>query len=90
MTPQGVTQSVRPGRTVALRGKSGDLFVQDDWRATSKMTLSLGLRYELIYPYTEANGQLVNLDVNSNFTAAQAGAGRSDGTVLRHVSGTAS
>jgi trimeric autotransporter adhesin len=66
---QGVSQSYGP-ETVALRGKSGDLFVQDDWRATAKMTLSLGLRYELIYPYTEVDGHLVNLDVNSNFTAA--------------------
>src|SRR5262249_37753521 len=49
--------------------RSGDLFVQDDWRATTKMTLTLGLRYELINPFTEVDGHLVNLDVNSNFTA---------------------
>src|SRR5262249_51796927 len=69
--PQSVTQQYGP-TTVALRGKSGDLFVQDDWRLNGKMTLSLGLRYELIYPFTAVNNQLINLDVNSDFTAVQA------------------
>ncbi len=34
-------------------------FVQDDWRLTSKLTLNLGLRYELESGLREANGQFV-------------------------------
>jgi hypothetical protein len=58
-----------PGN-VQLRGRSASLFLQDDWRKSAKLTLSLGLRYERISPFTEANGHLVNLDVPSDFTAA--------------------
>jgi hypothetical protein len=66
--PQSATQQYGP-ENVRLRGKSGSLFVQDDWRFNSKLTFNLGVRYELIYPFTELNGQLVDLDVNPTFTA---------------------
>lgn len=32
-------------------------FVQDDWRATSRLALNLGVRYTLNFPATEANNQ---------------------------------
>ena len=39
-------------------------FAQDDFKVTSKLTLIVGLRYELITPFIEANDLLVNFDPN--------------------------
>jgi trimeric autotransporter adhesin len=58
-----------PGR-IQLRGKSWNLFVQDDWRVRGNLTLDFGLRYEYVSPFVEAGNHLVNLDVTSDFTAA--------------------
>ena len=32
-------------------------YIQDDWRATPRLTINLGLRYELPYPWYQPNGQ---------------------------------
>jgi trimeric autotransporter adhesin len=45
-------------------------YFQDDWRVRNNFTINLGVRYEFQSPYTEATNRLVNLDVNSDFTAA--------------------
>jgi hypothetical protein len=37
-------------------------FVQDDYRISRRVTLNLGLRYELITPFTEDNNLFVNFD----------------------------
>ena len=37
-------------------------FVQDDWRATSWLTLNLGVRYDVFTPLTEESSQLANFD----------------------------
>lgn len=53
-----------------FRGNSWDLFVQDEWRLRSNLTLNLGLRYEYVSPFTETDGRIVNLDVAPGYTAA--------------------
>lgn len=40
-------------------------FVQDEWRASSKLTLTVGLRYSIETPRTEALNEYVFLDLNS-------------------------
>ena len=39
------------------RAKILEFFVQDDWKATSRLTVNVGLRYTLNFPSTEANNQ---------------------------------
>ncbi len=41
-------------------------FAQDDWKATPKLTLNLGLRYEFATPALEGKNQMANFDPNAN------------------------
>jgi hypothetical protein len=38
-----------------LRGQAFNLFAQDSWRVTSRLTVNYGLRYEVPSPYTEVH-----------------------------------
>ncbi len=42
----------------------GAAYLQDDWRANDKLTLNLGIRYDLFRPRTERHNQTTYLDLN--------------------------
>jgi trimeric autotransporter adhesin len=67
--PQSAAVQYGPG-DVRMSGRSTSAYVQDEWRRSGTLTFNLGLRYELIAPFYEQSGQMVNLDVAPGFTAA--------------------
>ncbi len=43
---------------LTLENRYMGLYIQDNWRATPKLTLTLGVRYDLETPYTERHNQI--------------------------------
>lgn len=48
-----------------LRQNSYAAFAQDDWRLTSRINITAGLRYEYSAPFSEDRGRLLNLDYSN-------------------------
>jgi hypothetical protein len=63
--------TLQAGGNTRLREHYFDTYLDDNWQASSRLTFSLGIRWEVTMPYYEVNGQMANLDVTPGFTAAQ-------------------
>jgi hypothetical protein len=59
--PQIGTRAVGPS-TIAGRQPSVSAYAQDDWRVSNRLTLNLGLRYDIAPPMYDANGQMATID----------------------------
>jgi Carboxypeptidase regulatory-like domain/TonB dependent receptor len=64
-------RNARPALDVS-NSESG-VFVQDDWRIRPRLTLNLGLRYELITPFVDKNDLMVNFDPNGTGNGGRKG-----------------
>ncbi len=67
-----------------IRYRSLSAFAQDDWKVTRKLTLNLGIRYDLFLPRTERFGNLSGFDP----TLPNPGAGNRPGAIAFLGNGT--
>jgi hypothetical protein len=53
-----------------FRTRWWDIYVNDSWHLTPKLSLSMGLRWDYSQPFTEEQGRLVNLAIAPGFASA--------------------
>jgi hypothetical protein len=64
-----VDTTVNPqGNALYLRNRNWNVFVMDNWRARSNLTINYGIRYEYAGPSFEKYDRMVSLDANSDFS----------------------
>ncbi len=62
LPPTTITYITKPRPPMNVHNWEQGYFFQDDWRFNSKLTLNLGLRYEIVSPYVDKNDIMLNFD----------------------------
>jgi hypothetical protein len=74
MPATSVSYVLQPRPPMDVSNWETGYFVQDDWKVTPRLTLNLGLRYELITPFVDRNDLIANFDPDyRNTTTGQMG-----------------
>ena len=63
--PSLIEQDYLLAADVGMRSTEYSAYIADDWRATQRLTLNLGLRYELDTPFTEVDNLWASFDPNT-------------------------
>ncbi|HXI74091.1 MAG TPA: carboxypeptidase-like regulatory domain-containing protein, partial [Pyrinomonadaceae bacterium] len=64
LPPSSVTTVSKPRPPMDVHNWENGFFFQDAWKLSSRITLNLGLRYELITPFIDKNDLIANFDPN--------------------------
>ncbi|MGC1415340.1 MAG: carboxypeptidase regulatory-like domain-containing protein [Candidatus Acidiferrum sp.] len=77
--PYQIGRGVSTGKTWTQTDNVIGIYAEDTWRVTPRLTLNLGLRYQLFTPWVEVNNQQSNYDFATGAVelAGQDGASRS-------------
>jgi hypothetical protein len=74
LPPTTVSYVLQPRPPMDVHNWEQGYFFQDDWKITSRLTVNLGLRYELVTPFIDKNDLIANFDPNYvNPTTGQQG-----------------
>jgi hypothetical protein len=74
----GYTTALSDGKSMAvqhLRMWEPSAYVQDDWRVTPKLTLNLGVRYDVYTAWTETQAHISNFDLKTGLIVSPSLAG---------------
>jgi hypothetical protein len=70
-----LTLQTKANNPMALRTAAWNFYAQDDWKLSSRLTLNLGLRYELNLPPVDAGNHFTVFDLSSRQLVPVAAAG---------------
>jgi hypothetical protein len=74
LPPNSTSSVLQPRPPMDVSNWEHGYFVQDSWKVNSRLTVNLGLRYELIIPFVDSNDLIANFDPNYvNPTTGQLG-----------------